>query len=77
MSKKVESVKVSVRCRPMSTTEKTDKRECIVRVDTKKSELVIRNPKTDSSEPPKTFTYDFAYGSDSTQEQIYCDTAYL
>ena len=76
MSKKVESVKVSVRCRPMSSTEKSDKRECIVRVDTRKSELVIRNPKTDSTEPPKTFTYDFVYGTDSSQEQIYCDTAY-
>jgi Kinesin motor domain len=76
MSKKIESVKVSVRCRPMSRTEKEDNRECIVRVDTRKSELVIKNPKTDSNEPPKTFTYDFTYGSESSQEQIYCDTAY-
>ena len=76
MSKKVETVKVSVRCRPMSSVEKTDNRECIVRVDPKKSELVIKNPKTDANEPPKTFTYDFAYGPESFQEQVYCDTAY-
>lgn len=76
MSKKVESVKVSVRCRPMSKTEITDKRECIVKVDWKKAELVVFNPKSDSNEPPKTFTYDFAYGNESTQEHIYCDTAY-
>ena len=72
----MESVKVSVRCRPINSKERADNRECIVRVDTKKNELVIRNPKNDSSEPPKTFTYDFAYGADSSQEQIYCDTAY-
>lgn len=76
MSKKVESVKVSVRCRPLSSKEITDNRECIVIVDTKKSELIIKNPKNDSSEPPKTFTYDYAYGPKSSQEQIYCDTAY-
>ena len=74
--KKVESVKVSVRCRPLSSREISDNRECIVRVDTRKSELVVKNPKNESAEPPKTFTFDFTYGQDSSQETIYRDTAY-
>jgi kinesin family member 3B len=76
MSKKVESVKVAVRCRPMSRDERKDKRLCIVKVDSNRGEISIINSKPDTSEPPKSFTFDCTYGEDSSQEQVYSDTGY-
>lgn len=56
MSKKGESVKVVIRCRPLSEKEIADNRQKIVEVDEKKGELTILNPKqTDES---KQFTFD-------------------
>jgi hypothetical protein len=76
MSKKVESVKVAVRCRPLSDNEQRDGRMVIIQVNNAKGEITIKNPKAEAGETHKTFTYDFAYGSDSEQEKIYSDTAY-
>jgi len=76
MSKKTEAVKVAVRCRPISGDEKRDGRQCIVHVDSTRGEIRIRNPKSDSSEPMKTFTYDYAFGMDSQQEEVYSETGY-
>lgn len=76
MSKKVECVKVAVRCRPMSKTEKRDNRACVVTVDSIRGEIFIQNAKGDPSDAPKTFTYDCTYGPDSIQEQVYTDTGY-
>jgi hypothetical protein len=41
MSKKGESVKVVIRCRPFSEKENSDNRQRIVKVDEKKGELFI------------------------------------
>ena len=77
MSKKTtETVKVAIRCRPMSRDEKRDGRLCIVSVDDNRGEISILNAKGDVNEPPKTFTFDCTYGSDSKQEQVYSDTGY-
>jgi len=53
MSKNVECVKVLIRCRPLSPKEVEDGRQMIVQMDTKRGEIVIKNPKADSSEQPK------------------------
>lgn len=75
-SSKNESVKVAVRCRPLSSDETRDGRATIVSIDPIRGEMSIRNPKTEGSEPPKSFTFDYVYDWNSQQEKIYTDTAY-
>ena len=54
MEKKVESVRVAVRCRPMSSKEKTQGCVDVVRVDESRGEIHIQNPKNPNvrSKPP-------------------------
>ena len=73
-SKKTETVKVAVRCRPLNSTEKGNGNTKVVMVDNEKGEISIKKP-TDLSAKPKTFTFDFAYGEDSTQKQVYDECA--
>eukprot|EP00983_Pelagomonas_calceolata_P094748 1157921-Pelagomonas_calceolata.AAC.5 len=70
-----EAVKVVVRCRPLNSKEKADGRAQIVDMDTKSGQVSLRNPAADSSEAPKTFTFDAAYDANCTQEQIYEQSA--
>ena len=76
MASKNETVKVAIRCRPMSHDETRDGRACIITIDSLRGEMAIRNPKTEGSEPPKSFTFDYVYDWNSQQEKIYTDTAY-
>ena len=75
-SKNTETVKVAVRCRPLSPVEIQDQRQMIISVNPSRGEIVVKNPKADSSEPPKTFTFDLVYDWNSKQETIYNETAY-
>ena len=70
-----EAVKVIVRCRPMNAREKGLNCQCVVDMDNKVGQCSIRNP-TDKKAPPKSFTFDGAYFTDSTTEQIYADIGY-
>ena len=70
-----ESVKVIVRCRPMNTREKDLKCAEVVAMDSKLFACSISNP-ADKKTPPKRFTFDGAYGTDSTTEQIYNDIGF-
>lgn len=70
-----EAVKVIVRCRPMNTREKDLKSKPCVFMDEKISQCSIINV-NDPSALPKTFTFDGAYGTNSTTEQIYNEIAY-
>jgi len=74
MSKNVECVKVAMRCRPLSSTEKQDGREMIVQIHPSRGEVIINNPTP--GEQPKTFAFDSVYDWTSTQENIYKETAY-
>ena len=74
MSKSVECVRVAVRCRPLSSTEKQDGREMIVDITTSRGEIIIRNPK--DNEQPKTFAFDNVYDWNNNQETIYKETAF-
>ena len=51
MSKKEETVRVCVRCRPLNSKEKADGRERIVRMDANRGSCTVQPP--GSSEPPK------------------------
>ena len=70
-----ECVKVIVRCRPMNTREKDLKCETVVSMDSKRGQCSILNP-GDKKAPPKNFTFDGAYFTDSTTEAIYNEIAY-
>lgn len=65
MSKNFECVKVIIRCRPLSETEKKDSRTTIVQMDARVGQIVIRNPKI-PDEVPKTFTFDQIFDTNST-----------
>ena len=71
MSKKSERIKVSVRCRPMSQKEKNEGYQNCVDVDSDRGEVNVNL----INMPKRTFWYDKAYGMDSTQEQVFQETA--
>ena len=75
VSKSDECVKVVIRCRPMNTKEKGDKRVRIVQMNTDTGEVAVKNPKADDGEPPKHFTFDTVYDWNSSQEGVYTETA--
>ena len=75
MSKDVECVRVAMRCRPLSSTEMSDNRKITVQINTVKNEILVSNPKPDSTESEKTFTFDMVYDWNSSQDQIYKQTA--
>lgn len=71
-----ETVKVAVRCRPLSPKEVKDQRKSIVEVKPDRGEIIVRNPKGDPSESPKIFTFDYVYGPDALQKNIYDESAF-
>ena len=71
MSKHSERIKVSVRCRPMNQKEKNEGYQTCVDVDSDRGEVNVQLVNT----PKRTFWYDKAYGMDSTQEQVFQETA--
>lgn len=62
------NIKVSIRCRPLSTKEVAKGCQCIVSMSEKNVRL---NTGTDGA--VKEFTFDQCYFTDSTQEQVYRD----
>ncbi|XP_077971105.1 osmotic avoidance abnormal protein 3-like isoform X4 [Styela clava] len=74
--KMAESVKVIVRCRPLNGREASLKCKCIVELSEERGQCNIRKPGSSSDQPPKQFTFDGAYFTESTTEQIYNDIAY-
>ncbi|KAL0277188.1 UNVERIFIED_CONTAM: hypothetical protein PYX00_004555 [Menopon gallinae] len=73
--KMAESVKVIVRCRPMSARERELGFKNILLMDSECCTCSIANP-NDSTAPPKSFTFDSVYSIVSTTEQIYNDIVY-
>lgn len=70
-----ECVKVVIRCRPLNSKERGDGRAKIVEMDRKTGQIILNNPKGDSSEAPKTFTFDQVMPEDITQTEVYDLTA--
>ena len=71
MSKHSERIKVSVRCRPMNQKEKNEGFQSCVEVDSERGEVNVHL----ANMPKRTFWYDKAYGVDSTQDQVFQETA--
>ena len=57
---KAETVKVVVRCRPLSENETRDGHERIVNMDLKRGAIELTNPKN-TADPRKEFTFDAIY----------------
>ncbi|OXA50554.1 Osmotic avoidance abnormal protein 3 [Folsomia candida] len=70
-----ECVKVVVRCRPMNNREKDLHSKSVVYMDSSLCQCSIVNP-GDASAPPKTFSFDGVYFTESTTEALYNDVAY-
>ena len=70
-----ESVKVIVRCRPMNGRENNLKCKSCITCDGRINKVSIFKP-DDSSSPPKNFTFDGTYYTDSTTKQIYEDVGF-
>lgn len=73
LTEKSETVKVVVRCRPLSTKEINEQNECITEVDMKAHTIAVCNPA--NVKEVKNFTFDYTYGWKATQEQIFNETA--
>lgn len=68
-----ETVKVVVRCRPLSATEIAAGHQSIVNMQTDRGVVELRNPK-EPQEPSKTFTFDAIYDASSKQIDLYDET---
>ncbi|CAH1787556.1 unnamed protein product, partial [Owenia fusiformis] len=71
-----EAVKVIVRCRPLNRREKDLNCKTAVKMDGKVGQCTITNLCDPKNQVPKSFTFDGAYFTDSTTEQIYADVGY-
>ena len=70
---KSESVKVVMRCRPLTQKEMEDQRECIVNVDMDIGSIQVYNPQ--NIKELKSFTFDHTYDWRATQQLIFEQTA--
>ncbi|TRY56214.1 hypothetical protein DNTS_028539 [Danionella cerebrum] len=70
IGKKSETVKVVVRCRPLSKKEEEKNQERIVDVDARLGQVTVRSPKI-SGNLVKTFTFDAVYDVGSKQNELY------
>ena len=69
-----ECVKVAVRCRPMNTKEIERGSGCVVDCNETNKTVTLQTVGDDMS--GRKFTYDYVYGVDSTQKQVYDEAAY-
>ncbi|CAJ1078379.1 kinesin-like protein KIF3C isoform X2 [Xyrichtys novacula] len=71
-NKSSESVKVVVRCRPLSRKEESSGPPGgIIQMDLRLGQVILRNPRAPASEPQKTFTFDAVYDANSKQRDLY------
>lgn len=68
-----ESIRVIIRCRPLSEKEMRDGREISVKMNQDLGEIAVHKPGDDL---PKIFTFDSVYDWNSEQEGIFLETAY-
>ena len=69
-----EAVQVIVRCRPLNKREKGLNCKIAVEIETDIGQVQLN--KHGSSDPPKKFTFDGAYGIDSNSQIIYDDVGF-
>ncbi|CAB4017681.1 kinesin KIF17, partial [Paramuricea clavata] len=70
-----EAVKVIVRCRPLNKRETDMKCEVVVKMDSSIGQCQLFKP-GEKEQPPKSFTFDGAYDTDSVTQTIYNDICF-
>uniref|UniRef100_A0AC35TLQ6 Kinesin-like protein n=1 Tax=Rhabditophanes sp. KR3021 TaxID=114890 RepID=A0AC35TLQ6_9BILA len=68
-----ETIKVVVRCRPLSENEISEGHHSVVSIDTSRGQIEIKNLK-ELKEAPKSYTFDAIYDGNSTQSELYDET---
>jgi len=71
----VENVRVVVRVRPMNTKEKESNHSSIVSVNRINGSISVKNPQGGHQDPPKVFSFDIVFDTDSKQMDVYNETA--
>ncbi|XP_035903952.1 kinesin-like protein KIF3A [Anopheles stephensi] len=71
----IENVRVVVRVRPMDKNELDCGSQNVIKVDKSNRSITVVKPGANSSEPPKVYYFDNVFGEDSTQIDLYVDTA--
>ncbi|XP_046435155.1 kinesin-like protein KIF3A isoform X1 [Neodiprion virginianus] len=71
----IENVRVVVRVRPLNGKELDGHCKNITKVDSLNSEILVENPHAAPGEPPKLFSFDAVFDTDSSQVDIYNETA--
>ncbi|XP_061391666.1 kinesin-like protein KIF3A [Musca vetustissima] len=71
----VENVRVVVRARPMDKNELTAGALGVIKVDKLKRAITVVKPNATVNEPPKTYYFDNVFDGDSSQLDLYVDTA--
>lgn len=74
MSKNEECVRVAMRCRPLSQKEMDENRQITVEIVSKLKQIVVFS-KPNDTENQKNFTFDMVYDWNSSQTEIYKETA--
>lgn len=80
MSKDVsgsESVRVFVRCRPLSHLEKSSGLRRIVTLLEDDGEVDVEEPSSQANSALKTFSFDAVFDSDSSQKQVSCSLSLM
>lgn len=73
ISRKSETVRVVIRCRPLSKKEINEGRQKVVTMDKENGEIVVQR---DPEDVPKRFTFDCVYPEDCKQEDLFAETAF-
>lgn len=68
-----DSVKVAIRCRPMSDKEMKENRHCVVKIEQLAGQVTVKSPKAPGGE--KTFTFDIVFGMETKQVDLYNEAA--
>lgn len=71
----IENVRVVLRVRPLNECEVSSGYHDIVKAERVSNTVYVINPKSTTEEPPKIFTFDTVFGTDSTQVDVYNETA--
>ncbi|XP_053680030.1 kinesin-like protein KIF3A [Anopheles nili] len=71
----IENVRVVVRVRPMDKNELDSNCQNVIKVDKGNRSITVVKPNANASEPPKVYYFDNVFGEDSTQIDLYVDTA--
>nr|ASS77296.1 kinesin family member 3A [Palaemon carinicauda] len=66
-----ENVRVVVRVRPLSDSERKANYKCSVESDDLNCSVHVKNPSAQAGEPPKVFTFDSVFGPESKQVDVY------